>query len=306
MNLTYYISVYSLAEALILSLVLTLFFGVQWWRMRRTQRQYEQICEAVTALFKQEVHRLQEVPNTRIELRENHVAVLKMLAAPFKTRQLFSLSHWEKVIQKLDHYYEILAQVTQYHPVHPTTHATAGLFEFAATSNADELHHSGLVTERLDSAVDDLLSQYQTATTAIAANQEAVMEMKQHFEAMQLANQELFARVQNSRDRELREKLDAFAQSNEAFMRALAIKERNYKILVKEHEELQVHIHNLQVSITEYRKAVHKLLLKQDDLLEENKLLREQNDSTTKLVGQLNRSYETLRHEYTKLFETTR
>ncbi|WP_200153255.1 hypothetical protein [Chromatium okenii] len=304
MNLTYYISVYSLAEALVLSIILTLFFGIQWWRIRRVHHHYEAFCAAGLALFKQDIQRLHAFPNARTELQDSHIAVLKMLAAPFKTEQLQTLAAWEHILQQLEQHYEHLAQVTQSRAPHPIAHAQSDCD--LASCNHDELHHSGIATEQLDAAVGELLSQYQATTATIALNQEATAEIKHNFEALQLANQELRSRIQVNQDREIREKLDAVEQSNAAFMRALAVKERNYKLLIKEHETLQIHIHNLQISITEYRKAVHKLLLKQDSLIEENKLLREQNDSTTKLVGQLNRSYDTLRNEYTKLFETTR
>jgi hypothetical protein len=59
----------------------------------------------------------------------------------------------------------------------------------------------------------------------------------------------------------------------------------------------------LNVKINEYRKNTHQLILKQDALTEENKLLREQQESTNHLVSRLNHDYDTLRIKYTKLFE---
>lgn len=300
MNLTYYISIYGLAEALVLSLALTIFFGIQWWRMRQKQILREQFCAAVLKQFKDEVLQIQAQATLQPGLRDEHIAILKVVVLPFKNCQLNSIAAWEKVISHLKHYFEHLAQ-----PVHKPS-----LYQMSDAETAMELRQFNTVdanghpmTEQLDSAIENLLTHYQAATSAIVINQEATLEMKHSYENLQLSNQELRAQIQAERDKEIWEKFDAYEKSNTAFMRALSVKERNYKLLIKEHEALQVSIHNLQIMVSEYRKTAHQLILQQDALIAENKLLREQQESTNRLVTRLNHNYDTLRSEYTKLFE---
>jgi hypothetical protein len=296
MNFIYYISIYGLAEALAVSVLLTLFFGIQWWRIRRKQKIHEQFCDAILNRFKEEILRIQAQSNLRPELRDGQLAALKAIAVPLKNCQLNSPVVWEKVVRHLEHYFEYLAQLVPKNML-PQAGGTAQKTEHTIIIDGIPAN------EQLDLAIDDLLAHYQAAASAIVINQEAAAEMKHSYEQLQFSNQELRAQIQADRDKDIWEKFDAYEQSNAAFMRALSVKERNYKILIKEHESLQIHIHNLNVRINEYRKNTHQLILKQDALTEENKLLREQQESTNHLVSRLNHDYDTLRIEYTKLFE---
>lgn len=302
MSLAYYTSIYSLIEALIVSLVVTVFFGFNWWKMYRLQKRQMQIDDRIVEHFKAEIARTKELPTVRPELQDVHVLLLKAIGTPFKKHQVSKLDSWDEVINQLARYCENLAQTT-FAKHHPGVITQKEMDVYAPEIELAE--ENELSAEKLDTVITDLMAHYQAATSAIAANQEATAEMKTKFQKMQLANQEFRAIIQGDKTNELLEKFDAYEQMNAMFMRTLATKERNYKILIKEHELLEVYVHNLQVTITNYRKSIQKLLIKQNSLAEENKLLLEQQESNNHLVTRLNRNYETLRNEYTKLFETT-
>ncbi|MBK1693834.1 hypothetical protein CKO09_03640 [Chromatium weissei] len=272
--------------------------------MYRLQKQQMQIDESIAEQFKAEIAKIRELPVVRPELQDVHILLLKAIGTPFKKHQVNKVDLWSEVINQLARYFENLAQTTlANHHSHSTiqkeTNANPPVSEKELVVDGE------FSTEKLDSVIGDLMSHFQAANSAITDNQEATSEMKNKFQNLQLVNQELRSMLESDKTSEILEKFDAFEQMNTVFMRTLAVKERNYKILVKEHESLEVYIHNLQVTVTNYRKAIQKLLVKQSTLAEENKLLLEQQESNNHLVTRLNRNYETLRNEYTKLFETT-
>jgi len=303
MGSTYYVSIYGLIEALIVSLIVTVFFGFNWWKMYRLQKRQMQIDDSIAEQFKAEIAKVHGLPAVRPELQDIHVLLLKAIGTPFKKHQANQIDSWNEVINQLARYFENLAQTTQANHPNPITQKDVNAD--APTSEKELVEGGEFSTEKLDSVITDLMSHYQVAASAIANSQEETSELKSKFQNLQLANQEFRSILQSDKTNDILEKFDAYEQMNTVFMRTLAVKERNYKILVKEHESLEVYIHNLQVTITNYRKATQKLLVKHSTLAEENKLLLEQQESNNRLVTRLNRNYETLRNEYTKLFETT-
>jgi hypothetical protein len=285
------------------SLIATVFFGFNWWKMYRLQKRQMQIDDIIVKQFKTEIAKINELPVTRSELNDVHVLLLKSIGIPFKKHRVNQIDSWNEVIHQLARHFDNLTQTTQ-----PNSQSNAIAAKDANASvytPKSEVVEDELPAEKLDSIITDLMLHYQAATSAIANSQEATIEMKGKFQNLQLANQELRSIIQSEKTGELLEKFDAYEQINTVFMRTLAVKERNYKVLVKEHEMLEVYIHNLQVTVINYRKSMQKLLIKQASLVEENKILLEQQESSNHLVTRLNRNYETLRNEYTKLFETT-
>ncbi|MBV5309431.1 hypothetical protein [Chromatium okenii] len=303
MSLIYYFSIYGLLEALIVSLIATMFFGFNWWKMYRLQKRQVQIDNSIVEQFKAEIIRIHELPATRPELNDVHVLLLKAIGMPFKKHQANQIDSWNEIIHQMERYFENLTQTTQANS--QSNSITLKNTDTDVYAPENEVVDDELSAESLDSAITDLMSHYQAANSAILNNQEATEEMKVKFQNLQLVNQELRSIIQSEKTSELLEKFDAYEQMNAVFMRTIAVKERNYKSLVKEHEMLEVYIHNLQVTVTNYRKSIQKLLIKESSLVEENRLLLEQQESNNRLVTRLNRNYETLRNEYTKLFETT-
>lgn len=174
----------------------------------------------------------------------------------------------------------------------------------AALQGSGEI--DALASEQLDSSIDVLLAQYRGGTLAIANNRDATAELKRNYRQLQLTNRELRERLQAEKNSELLDAFDAYERSKAEFMKTLSVKERSYNLLVKEFEALQEYLHNMQTTVGNYRKSVHKLVIERGAIAEENKQLREQQEVTNKLVARLNRNYDALRNEYTKLFETTR
>ena len=91
-------------------------------------------------------------------------------------------------------------------------------------------------------------------------------------------------------------------QSNLAFMQAAYNAERNINSLEQQFDDFEERIHNLQVSVNNYRKSVHKLVTERDLLIEEKQQFITQLELKDKVIARLNRNYETLRREYTKIY----
>ena len=295
MTPAHYVWIYGLAEALALSLVFTALFGIQWWRLRRERQKFERSSRAIAGIFKEEIARLNNKPTARPELRGSLEACLSAFSKPFKKRQLADEEAWKTVVENVGHCFDDLQRTTQ--GVSATGHPS-GL------DASDDM--AGLSDTELDSGIDSLLTGYRAGTSAIETNREATAELKRNYQQLQLANRNLRQKLQVDKNSELWQLFDTSERSNAVFMRTLSVKERSYNLLVKEFEALREHVHNLQATIGNYRKSVHKLVLEQSGLAEENRQLHEQQEVTTRLVTRLNRDYDTLRNEYTKLFDTIR
>jgi chromosome segregation ATPase len=303
-SLSHYVWIYGLAEALALSLILTTLFGVGWWKLHQDRKKLELTCKKIAGMLKEDIDDISQKPTTRPELRNVRVSYLKTLAKPFKKRQLNDEQVWKDVLETLERSLDALMQTTRSasEPDHQALKITNG----ADAIHADSADTDELSADTLDSELDRMLAGYQAGKSAIETNREATVEMKRHYQELQLANQKLRQKLQVDKTSELWQAFDTYEQSNAAFMKTLSVKERSYNLLVKEYESLQEHIHNLQVTISNYRKSVHQLILERSTLTEENKQLLEQHEVTNRLVVRLNHNYDTLRNEYTKLFETTR
>lgn len=295
MSPTHYVWIYGLAEALALSLVLTALFGIQWWRLRRDRQKMEPTCRAIAGMLKEEIDRIKNRPTARPGLRKSQTAYLTALSKPFKQRQLVDEDAWKAVVENLGQCFDDLTRTTQEmsEPDHPS-----------ALDASDDT--AGLSTAELDLGIDSLLTGYQTGKSAIETNREATAELKRNYQQLQLANRNLRQKLQMDKNSELWQLFETYERENAVFMKTLSAKERNYNLLVKEFEALRERLQHLQATIDNYRKSVHKLLLERSGLDEENKQLREQREVTDRLVTRLNRNYDTLRNEYTKLFETIR
>ncbi|WP_157174541.1 hypothetical protein [Thiocystis violascens] len=274
---------------------MTALFGIQWWRLRRDRQKLEQTRRAIAGMLKQEIGRITSKPTARPELRKSRADCLAALAKPFKTRQLADEEAWRAVMENVGQCFDHLMRTTQEvsEPGHPSV--------LDASDDTD-----GLSTAELDSGIDSLLTGYQAGKSAIETNREATAELKRNYQQLQLANRNLRHKLQLDKNSDLWQLFETYERNNAVFMKTLSVKERSYNLLVKEFEALRESLQHLQAIIGNYRKSVHKLLLERSGLAEENKQLREQHEVTDRLVTRLNRNYDTLRNEYTKLFETIR
>lgn len=295
----YYVLLYGLAEALTLSLVLTILFAVLWWKQRHALMKLRRTSKAIANLLKAKLAKLDQAPTTRPELRATRLMFLDALAQPFSKRLFGEESAWIEALDNLEHCFDELPEIVGDALDAGAQGVPAALAPGAAHSTDEAL--SG----QLDSGIEAILARNAAGVAAIKANREATAELKRNYEQLQMANQELRMKLQADKTGELWQAFEAQEQSKAAFMQTLAVKERSYKLLVQEYEGLQVHLQNLQTTIGSYRKSVHKLLLERDTVTEENKQLREQHDASNKLVARLNRNYDGLRKQYNELFELT-
>lgn len=299
-SFSHYVWIYGLAEALALSLALTVLFGIGWWKLRQERKRMELTCTAIAGMLKEEIIEIKREATAWPGFRDSRLACLRALSQPFKKRRLGDETLWKTVAAMLNQCFDTLVSQSARQSSEPGSALEATASE---ESDADDEGLSGVA---LNAGVDTLLASYQVGQSVIATNRETTTELKRHYRQLQIANQNLRKELEADKTTELWQIFDTYERSNATFMKTLSAKERNYNILVKEFEGLQGNIHNLQTKIANYRKSAHQLLLEKSALTEENKQLIEQHEVTDKLVVRLNRNYDTLRNEYTKLFETTR
>ncbi len=299
-SVSQYVWIYGLAEALAVSLFLTAVCGFNWWRLRQSHQQSEQMRKAIAAMIKDRISELDSASNTRPELQRIELESLQALLKPFRKQQFNNEEVWKAVLESLERSVREAMRVTHA----PAEKLAQGITQIAESAIEDE-DPDLFSASKLDTGIEDLLAQYQVGKSAIGTNQDATADMKHHYQQAQLANRELRRKLNLENNAELLQIFDTYERSNAAFMKTLSVKERSYNLLVKEYESLQEHIHNLQVTISNYRKSVHKLVGERSTLSEENKQLQEQISVTNQLIGRLNRNYDALRNEYTKLFDTT-
>lgn len=303
MDLSYYVWIYGLAEALAATLVLTVVFGVKWWRLRQERQRLAQTCKLIASAIKDDVEASQYPSTNRPELRKGRAGYLKALFKPFRSGRLDDEEAWKDVLESLDQCFDELRQTTrsaadnaQQAPAPPA----------ARTSALDGLAAS-LASSETGADIDGLLNHYQASLSALNASRQFSTDLQNHYSELQRASEELRMQLGSGAYSEmsgpLRQMLDTFEQRNADFMQIAFSAERNQAILQQELNGLEERIHNLNVTIKNSRKSAHKLLMERDALAEENQRLIEHQQSTDRLVARLNRNYDALRREYTKLYE---
>lgn len=304
MDLNHYVWIYGLAEALAVTLVLAVVFGVKWWRLRQERQRLAQTCKLIARAIKEDIEANQYKSTSRPELRNGRIGYLKALFKPFRSGRLDDEDAWREVLESLDQCFDGLRQSTRaatgkQEPVPPAIGAKSPALDTEAAASR--------ATLETNADIDGLMNQYQISLSALNANRQVSADLQNRYVQLEQANEELRAQLGSSETGgPLRQMLDTFEQRNLEFMQIAFSAERNQAILQQELNALEEHIHNLNVTIKNSRKSAHKLLLERDALTEENQRLIEHQQSTDKLVVRLNRNYDALRREYTKLYEGSR
>ena len=298
MTLSHYVWIYGLAEALALVLIVTIVLGIKWWRLRKERQDWLKLAERVDQMIADEIARARDTRTKRPELRDGWIATLHAIAKPFRHERLAEEAAWQEVFSAIDRCFEGLARIA------PSPAATA-----KPETSTILLQEAGLSSPNMEADIDDLLQQYQQGRSAIASSQSTDVDLKSKYGALKQVSEGLLARIATvgkgggeTDMLALRQELDLFMQSNLDFMQAAYNAERNINSLEQQFDDFEERIHNLQVSVNNYRKSVHKLVTERDLLIEEKQQFITQLELKDKVIARLNRNYETLRREYTKIY----
>lgn len=300
MQLTHYVWIYGLAEALVLVLILAIVLGIKWWRLRKERRAWLTLTQRVEHLIVDEIARVRDTRTNRPELRDGWIATLHALSKPFRHERLTEDEVWQEVIGAIDRCFEGLARTTASPGAQPARHP-----ETAPAPSRE----AGFDSPDMESDIDALLQHYQQGRTVLSDNQSNGGDLKIKYQDLKLVSDNLLDRIaaigQGSEVDvlALRQELDVFMQSNLAFMQAAHNAERNLNFLDQQFDDFEGRIHNLQITVNNYRKSVHKLVTERDLLIEEKQQYITQLELKDKVIARLNRNYETLRREYTKIYK---
>ncbi len=313
MNEEYYLRLYGLAEALALCLAVALFFGYKWWKLFQANRRLERACAQMPILLKQRSERAKLDSKLGKPAQESWAAHCKALAALFERRRIDRTEDWEAALETLG---QSLAKLTPAEPPAPqpspvaTTAIAATPEEGAAPEPDPPAAAAGLAMPELDAEIGKLLDQHSRGVASLNESHTATMDLRRKCEDIKLANQNLRIKLESvakqDRTGQLRQILDEVEQSNLDLQQMALAAEHQHSGLGAQLDALGQQIHNLQITIRNYRKSLQKLLLERDALIGENKEHLRQLETKTRLIERLNRNYDALRREYTKLYEATR
>lgn len=308
----YYFWLYGLAEALALCLVAALVFAYKWWKLFQASRRLERACFTMASLLEQRGERARQDAMQGKPLQEDWAMSCKALAALFAQQRLEDAEAWEAVLGTLG---LSIAKLAPREPQPPApqsgpTETVAYLEASAPMEDGAVPPAAGLAMPELDAEIGRLLDQHSRGMATLDESRSTAADLRRKCEEIRLANQNLRAKLESvakqDRTGQLRQILDEVEQSNLDLQQMAFAAEHQHKGLGAQLDALGQQIHNLQLTIRNYRKSLQKLLLERDALVQENKEHLKQLEAKTRLIERLNRNYDALRREYTKLYEATR
>ncbi|SDX85942.1 hypothetical protein SAMN05421644_11636 [Allochromatium warmingii] len=298
MALNQYVWIYSLAEMLAVVLVVAIVFGIKWWHLRQERRTWLGLSVRVERLIDDEIAATNSKHADRPELRDSHLAILCAIAKPFQDERLTEDQAWSEVIGLIDRYITALTQVT----ARPTTQRTAAP---PAATPAEQTAANAAAESREVELINGMLQQCQRGRSTLPEGE----NLQRTYQDMIQTQEQLMARVRAAREGcqldmdALQADLTTATENNSAFMQAAHTTERNIQQLEQIFEDFEARIHNLQVTINTHRKSAQKLITERNSLQQDKELLLGQLAIKEKIIARLNRSYETLRREYVKIYE---
>lgn len=316
MKPTDYLWFYGLIELSLVLFIIALVSGLAWWRLWRERRSLKQACRRVDALCSQALEACREHPADFSEQQRLHLACVQALRTPFRRQQLADEGLWGELLSQIQHLVdsapERAAVVAASSSAPDTTPWPRGAEAEVVGSDGAEADDEADDGADVDQRIDTVLAQYKTGMRTLSDSREVSEDLQERYAQLQSADQRLAQHLHESAFRDdaertrLLQELDQFARSNEAFMQAATANERGLHALEIELDLLNQRLHEMRESFTRHRQSTHKLLLDRDALAEERKRLLMQLKMNERLVSRLNRNYNALHREYTRLYEATR
>lgn len=290
MSATDYLWIYGLAEACAVTLLAAVVFGLAWWRLYRERMASLRTCRAIAERIRTDIDALGDG-----QLGGARVAYLESLARPFASGNIAELAVWN----------EILDDFQRAFPASGETDAAApdtGRECAPPRSDGQTAGEEAVETAALDADIDQVLEQYQVSLSSFSTNRGDIANLTTKCRQLEGANRELRQRLETASKSDLTDhllqELSTVEQSNIDFMRMLSESDQHQNALATELERLEASIHHLKSCNQRYRKLVQEILLERDSLAEQKKQLLAQ-------VERLNRTYDSLRLEYIKLYRVT-
>lgn len=301
MTVSQYAWIYGLAEALALVSVLAVVLGAKWWRLRQERQGWLALGKRIDTLLDAAIVRARDAKTTRPELRDGQIAALRALSKPFQQNRIGDDGAWHEAIGVIERCFAGLAKTT-------SGIQTAAQPEYPSNTQSVTSPDSDINAPKMDSDIDALLTHSRLGRSQLAASQSSGLELRQRHQELEQVNAALLAHLESISQGEtvdmtaLRQELDLFMQSNHALIQAAYKKDRNLNFLEQHFDDLEKRIHNLQVTINNYRHSVVKLITERDLLLEEKQRYLSQLEIEKKVIARLNRNYDALKREYTKSY----
>ncbi|SMF93488.1 hypothetical protein SAMN02949497_0770 [Methylomagnum ishizawai] len=300
MNQNDYVWIYILAEALLVSLGLMGFFGYRWWRLRSERRLLIRICGQVAEHLTESIEAVQKDPLRYPEFRQAEAACLSALLPPFADLRLADVEAWDDIFANIHALFDLLARRLAALPAE--THQGAG------KPTDDDMERADI--QEWDAAFAEFLSQHNQGLTFLAATRDVTADIKRKCEDVRQAHHNLRVNLESvvkmDRGGQLQPLLADIEKSNFELQQMAYSLERAQGNMAPQLETLGQQVRNLQLTVQNYRKSLPKIVQERDRLAEEKGDLTKQLEAKVKLVDRLNRNYETLRREYTKLYQATR
>ncbi len=305
-----YFWIYGLSEALALCLAAIALLGFHWQRQRKQRSLMERAWREVLKRLDEEVETAQKDPQRRLELRDIRVACFKAFSAPLQSGRTGEAKVWYQAIDNLN---QSLDKIVSRPPRADAPPDPESDLEPEPTGESEQ-DWDGQALEAscpdLDTEIGLLLSQHDRGVATLHASRGVAIDLTRKCEEIRLANQNLRVKLESVAKQDhgghIQRMLDEIEQSNLDLQQIAFATERHHSSLGPQLDALGQQIRNLQLSIKNYRKSLQKLLVDRDALAEEKKALAGQLETKIKLIERLNRNYDVLRREYTKLYESTR
>ncbi|MFD2111426.1 hypothetical protein [Thiorhodococcus fuscus] len=297
-----YFLIYALVEFCAATLIAAVVLGFKWWRLYRRQVELTRTCKMIAQRISKEIAELGGGRAEGAAHGDARVAFLESLAKPFETRDIADALAWNLVLDDLHHvFYEWGRK--QEEAIPPTDDAGYRVSGEKGTPVAAPDLREYLGLNRLDSGIDDLLAQYETSQSSFSANRGDIGTLTEKCRQLDSANRELRLQLKSAKKSDLgaplNQYLDSIERQNADLMNLLAESDQHQNTLGLELERLATRILSLKSTNQEYRKLVQEILLERDSLAEQKRQLLVQ-------IQRMNRSYSSLRLEYSKLYRSTR
>lgn len=309
MNLSHYIWIFALAEALAVSLILVAVLGFKWLRLRRERKEFARASEKISALFAGEIAKAKDRPARRPALQSTRLAYLTALSLPFKKRQVSDEQAWQNVLDTLARSFDELEKTTS-NGFKTGTALKQGETDMRETPPASSVEQvEELTAPTLDTDIENLISGFRRRQSALDADWKTTEDLTVDYERLQRAHENLHSKLdsdsQLDSDGQLLREIDDAKRHSQEFMQAATKLKRNFNILTQEYEGQEEHIEELHTAIKHYRQSVHHLVIDRDGLAAEKKELMDQLQTKEKRIEKLKRDITLLRHEYNQLYGVT-
>lgn len=309
MSLAHYVWTLGLAEALVVSLIISVLLFVKWRRLKRELAGMVQGRAEVAALLHREIEAAEAHSGPEAPAGDSRLTCLRALASPFDRGRALEEDAWRSVLESLHRCFDGLAQ-----------HGTGRRLKSGAASSVSSEREGDApdcaqadsrrkLDIDLDADIQTLIEHYKLTRHSLRSNHQTMIELDASYRRLKDVNLGLQATLDDvipaqGNDR-LREELEEAKRCSQQLLKSASASKRNFNLLAQQCEGLEDSIKQLQATIRGYRASVRELIVARDGYAEQARELAEQLELREKLVERLRHNYQLLREEYDKLYGVT-